>query len=242
MTVYNYAQLKQLALNAGFTGSSADTAAAIALAESGGNSNNVNTNYATDPGGSYGLMQINAHYNPSYFNDPNNNIYDPQYNMNVAYQLSNGGTNFSPWSTYKQGTYASYLQPGTAADPNLASAGDGGITITAPSDFNPSGAPTNSPTDPANLSNAGAGSSSGLPGGTGTPVSVGLQPSTVSDIGSWIQAPITAFEKWAGGQFLAAQNWFVRGLLIVLAIGIILVALWHVAGKPNPAAIIEAAA
>lgn len=66
--------------------------------------------------------------------------------------------------------------------------------------------------------------------GTGQNVQVGLQPSTVTDIGKWISQPITAFEQWAASMAEAGINWFERGFLIFLAIVIIFVALWRLSG------------
>lgn len=99
---YTYPQLVQLATNAGFTGAAANTAAAIALAESSGNANNVNVN---DPSGSFGLMQINQAAHPG----TSITALDPQGSFNLAYQISNGGTNFNPWSTYTSGAYLTKL-------------------------------------------------------------------------------------------------------------------------------------
>jgi hypothetical protein len=91
----------------------------------------------------------------------------------------------------------------------------------------------------------GAGSGGSAPGvgsgtgalaqpGAGTPIQVNLSPQTASDFQSWVNAPITAAENWAKAQFAQASNWFTRGFLIVLAIVIVLVALWRVSGAPSP--------
>lgn len=100
---YSYNDLVGLAQQAGFTGASANTAAAIALAESSGVSNAYNPN---DPQGSYGLMQINQAAHPG----TASTALDPLGSFQLAYQISNGGTNFSPWSTFKNGAYTQYLQ------------------------------------------------------------------------------------------------------------------------------------
>lgn len=100
---YTYPQLVQLASNAGFTGAAATTAAAIALAESSGNPLAVNPN---DPSGSFGLLQINQAAHPG----TSTMALDPQGSFNLAYQISNGGTNFNPWSTYTSGAYSKFLQ------------------------------------------------------------------------------------------------------------------------------------
>jgi hypothetical protein len=70
--------------------------------------------------------------------------------------------------------------------------------------------------------------------GAGYPVQVNLGPQTAKDFQSYVTAPITAAENWASAQFAQLSNWFSRGFLIVLAIGIILVALWRLTGSPTP--------
>lgn len=99
---------------AGFQGSSADTAYAIALAESGGNVNAHNTNTNTGDN-SYGLFQINmlgplGPQRRSEFNLQSNvDLYNPLTNAQVAFVLSANGKNFGPWSTYNSGAYRKYL-------------------------------------------------------------------------------------------------------------------------------------
>ena len=120
------AQLRVLAASVGFK----DPAlmAAIAMAESGGNTNAVNdtrgwtddqirAKFGLAPGTSVkqewsiGIFQINAlsgGVDPSRLTDPN-------YNAQVAYARSAGGTNLDPWwLTVHRGTYRQYLPPGYA--------------------------------------------------------------------------------------------------------------------------------
>jgi hypothetical protein len=105
----DFSALRDLATKVGFQGPAANTMAAIDMAESGGNPYAVNP---ADPGGSYGLSQINqgAHgpvAREAYGNAPRS--------MELAYDISRGGTDFSPWSTYKSGAYRKYLEdPGGA--------------------------------------------------------------------------------------------------------------------------------
>lgn len=98
-------------------------------------------------------------------------------------------------------------------------------------------------TSPTGTASATGSSTPGtsLTAGTGSNVNVGLQPSTVADIGSWIQAPITAAENAMSGWLASLENWFGRGMLILLGIAILLVALWKISGSPSPAVIMEAA-
>lgn len=75
-------------------------AAAIALAESGGNPRAHN---AVFPDNSYGLMQINmlAHSKKKLGISKNDDLYDPLTNMRAAYIVYNeAGKTFRPWSTY----------------------------------------------------------------------------------------------------------------------------------------------
>lgn len=122
---FTFPDLYQLALNAGFTGGSAQTAAAIALAESGGNPNAVNPN---DPGGSFGLMQINEAAHPG-LGQP---ALDPQTAFDTAYAISEGGTNFSPWTTFTSSAYKKFLAAAQTAQASVAQDFGGGGYGTAP--------------------------------------------------------------------------------------------------------------
>jgi Lysozyme like domain len=104
VTTYTYAQLEQLWINAGGSSATAPVAAAIAEAESSGNSAAVN---ATDNNGtqtSWGLWQISN----GTHNQPVPNILDPTVNAAAAvakYQASG----WSPWGTYSSGAYLPHL-------------------------------------------------------------------------------------------------------------------------------------
>lgn len=137
---YSYDDLLGFAQQAGFSGSSANTIAAIALAESGGNPYAINH---ADPGGSYGLTQINgAAWGPAAANTLGN----PLEAFRQAFSISNGGQNFTPWSTYNSGAYLQNLPGGsfTGSTP--------GGSSSPPSPFSP----------------GGGGSSSGLTGTSAT--------------------------------------------------------------------------
>jgi Lysozyme like domain len=88
----NLAQLQQLAADNGFPDPA--LAAAVAMAESGGNPNAYNTE------GSYGLWQIDVVYHPQYQSDPSV-LFDPTTNAQAAFQISSGGTNWNPWTTFR---------------------------------------------------------------------------------------------------------------------------------------------
>lgn len=107
MTTYNYAELEGLWIVAGGSSSEAPTAAAIALAESGGD--------PTIPNGPYvmGLWQINTapNANPEYTVAQMEN---PLANAVAAVKISGNGTNWNPWQTYTNGAYRQFLQSGVS--------------------------------------------------------------------------------------------------------------------------------
>lgn len=92
-------ELRALALRAGFPPGVIDTAAAIAMAESGGNPAAVG-----DPtlGTSIGLWQINLAAHPQMASWA---LTDPLTNAQAALIIAQGGRTFSPWSTYTQAPY-----------------------------------------------------------------------------------------------------------------------------------------
>jgi hypothetical protein len=123
------------AYNAGFRGSSWVIATAIAGAESSYNPENVGDQaLAGTPSecgdgylGSYGFWQIFCLTDPSQCPYPDSlrdstECLTPQYCRNVAYALSNNGTNFDPWSTYKFNKYQAYTGEREAAIQALCSA------------------------------------------------------------------------------------------------------------------------
>ena len=84
--------LEQLWESAGGARWAAETAAAVAMAESGGNQ------YATGPFGERGYWQINP-VNGSL------STYNARGNARSAVIMSHNGTNWSPWTTYVDGAY-----------------------------------------------------------------------------------------------------------------------------------------
>lgn len=102
-----------VATNAGFTGQDLVTAVAVAMAESSGNPNALG-----DIGigqGSFGLWQINSYWHPEYGPDFSK-LYDPQTNANAAYAIYvAAGNSFTPWSTFKTGSYQQFVNSVTAA-------------------------------------------------------------------------------------------------------------------------------
>ena len=98
-----FAELKQLALTVGFPASGADVAAAIALAESAGI-----VAARGDSGSSFGLWQVHA---PAWPQFDALQLLDATYNAKAALVISKGGTDFSPWSTFKSGAYLQFMPP-----------------------------------------------------------------------------------------------------------------------------------
>lgn len=105
MTVLTAPQIKTYAANAGFTGQALNQITAIALAESGGDTNAANT---SDPsGGSYGLVQINgAHFHSG--GTSQTCALDPQCAMAYAFELYQS-QGFQPWGSYTNGSAANFL-------------------------------------------------------------------------------------------------------------------------------------
>ena len=109
---------------AGFSGQSLAIAKAIAMAESSGRPSAHNNNTATGDD-SYGLFQINMLGNmgparrKSFNLSSNEDLYDPATNARVAYAISNGGTNWGPWSTFKNGAYKKFLSSSPSASQGM---------------------------------------------------------------------------------------------------------------------------
>lgn len=112
----SFANLEQLAKNAGFSNTLAPVMAAIALAESSGNPSSTNP---LDNGGkqtSWGLWQISygTHQAPA-------NWSDPQTNANLAYQkyLNQG---LGAWGSYTSGRYRDFMSSTSTSTPSSLSA------------------------------------------------------------------------------------------------------------------------
>jgi hypothetical protein len=97
--------LETLWVQNGGSQATAPQAAAIATAESSRVPDNTNVNSPASLGIDYGLFQINPTQNPAFAGqvDPNNveqsAIFIPNVNVADAESLSNGGTNWGPWSS-----------------------------------------------------------------------------------------------------------------------------------------------
>lgn len=118
MTALTLEQIYSLARWTGCSRQQAITAAAITIPESQGNTNNHTGN--TENGGgtgddSYGLWQINLYgsLGPDRRKEFNlkkdTDLFDPYLNATAMYAISSKGTNFKPWSSFKDDKYTKYL-------------------------------------------------------------------------------------------------------------------------------------
>lgn len=109
----------------------------------------------------------------------------------------------------------------------------GGPTITPNTDPNADftyNDPNNAGTGGTTTGSPGTGAT-GTPAGTGQPVNVGLQPSLVTDIGTWLKQAVTQpIEEY----FASAQNWFQRAFIMVVGLILLLVAFWRLAEPKMP--------
>lgn len=94
-------EIATLAVSAGLTNNLV-TAIAIALAESGGNSQAISRT------GDYGIWQIHwaSHQNLGYSQQQ---LLIPATNAAAMVTISQNGTNWNPWTTYTTGAYKAYL-------------------------------------------------------------------------------------------------------------------------------------
>jgi len=117
---YTLPQLKELALSVGFKGANADKAAAVAYAESTGDTKaHLTPKESNGTDDSYGLWQINMIDKPGYMLGEerrkkfglksNEELWDPQVNARVALAIS-GGSNFDAWTTFGGEKYKDALE------------------------------------------------------------------------------------------------------------------------------------
>ena len=110
---YEESTLKYLLYEAGFRGESLEIAFAIVLAESGAKASAHNDDESTGDD-SYGIFQINMlgamgpERRKLYGLKSNKDLFHPPTNARVAFELSERGTNWQPWSTYTNGTYKKF--------------------------------------------------------------------------------------------------------------------------------------
>lgn len=92
-------EIQSLAEMVGFPDS--NLAAAIALAESAGDPEAIG-----DGGFSFGLWQIFTKVHPQYTKAE---LFDPLKNAHAAFHISERGTNWRPWSAFRNGKYKAFL-------------------------------------------------------------------------------------------------------------------------------------
>ena len=102
-------QLSADAQQAGFTGNSLLDIIAIAMAESGGNTLASNT-AGNSAGIDRGVLQINSFYHPEVSSSC---AYDPICAFDSAFNISRGGSDFTPWSSFDNGSFKKFLGSGT---------------------------------------------------------------------------------------------------------------------------------
>jgi len=139
----SYGSLVSLAQSAGLSSSAARIAAAIAMAESGGNPEAHNPK---PPDDSYGLWQINMlgrlgpERRAAFGLSSNSELYDPATNAQAMFAISNGGARWTPWTTYTSGAYRRFLDSAVAAAPagapgpesvanTVPAGGEGGLSL-----------------------------------------------------------------------------------------------------------------
>lgn len=118
-----FAQIEQLWINGGGNPSMAPVMAAIAMAESGGNTQAQNNSGQDN---SIGLWQINYHGNlaasrTAEYGTPSQLLANPLAQAQAAVSISNNGQTLTPWATYNSGAYQQYLPQGSSNGPGVAS-------------------------------------------------------------------------------------------------------------------------
>jgi hypothetical protein len=131
VAVLSQAQLAAYAASAGIA--NPQLAAAIAMAESGGDTRSHNP---IPPDNSYGPWQINMlgsmgpERRKALGISSNDQLYDPAVNARAASMISKGGTDWTPWSTYTSGAYKKFLPAGSSVtQASTSGLGDGPTAI-----------------------------------------------------------------------------------------------------------------
>jgi CBS domain containing-hemolysin-like protein len=113
---YDKDTLKYVIYQAGFRDNALEIAYGVAMGESGGKSHAHNDDKSTGDD-SYGLFQINMlgamgpERRKLYNLEKNEDLFDPQTNANIAFELSEAGKNWQPWSVYNNGNYKKHYDP-----------------------------------------------------------------------------------------------------------------------------------
>lgn len=120
MPILSASTIAGYAKNAGVTGGNVSIATAIALAESGGNTD-IQSPPNTDGSVDLGVWQINNKAHRDLLNGKD--WRDPAQNAAMMFSVSNGGTNWRPWSVYTSGAYLKYLSQANAVVPDTSVTG-----------------------------------------------------------------------------------------------------------------------
>lgn len=124
MPVLSDNAIGQLAVNAGWSGSDVPIAVAVALAESGGNSDAHNLS------GASGLWQVMWKLHGF-----TGNPYDPATNANAAHQVF-VKQGWGAWTTHSTGAYLVFLPRGNFAATNSTASGGGNVPVSPSSPSN----------------------------------------------------------------------------------------------------------
>lgn len=137
----NQSQIYSLAKTTGLSDANAKIAAAIAMAESGGNENQITQDSDDD---SYGLWQINmiGTLGPDrrfvYRLKADSDLLNPQTNARVMSAISQQGKNFSAWTTFTSGKYKTFIG-NPVSTVAVAPAGGAGTDNSVPNLINAAG-------------------------------------------------------------------------------------------------------
>jgi Lysozyme like domain len=133
MPVWTHDQIVNAAQSVGFSASGAQTIAAIALAESRGDTGAIsplNSNGTRD----YGIVQINSvHFSEGAISQAQ--ALQPIASLAYALRLSDNGTNFAPWSTFTSGAYRPFLSSVSSSSATIADTTPGGSTVQSVTTF-----------------------------------------------------------------------------------------------------------
>ena len=116
MAKYTRQQIIELLRQAGVPEQDIPTMVAIAMAESAGNTDAQGDKTLANSkwGNSVGLFQIRSLRDPSKYSGVDRlrdaaKLEDPVYNAKAAWAISKEGTDYSPWTTFNEGTYQKYM-------------------------------------------------------------------------------------------------------------------------------------
>lgn len=128
MTRLTAAQIAAYAHGAGFRGTALRNAVAVALAESNGDTTAVGVNSDRWRSRDRGLWQINDHWHR---NVSDAEAFNPTTAARHTYRISSGGRDWSPWSTWKNGSAQRRFADAQVGIQQMGAAG-GATAVSAP--------------------------------------------------------------------------------------------------------------